>query len=147
MAIAFKVLGIKELLKHLQAETIKEPIDQGIKTATKWTLRTLKASTPVDESRLRPSMTHKITRSEGRVGTNVSYAPFVEYGHRQTPGRFVPAIGARLITDWVRPSHVKEDGSQRFRDEGMFSYTMKLLAVQIKDFLTDMGKEIVARFS
>ena len=30
------------------------------------------------------------------VGTNVQYAPFVELGHRQQPGRFVPAIKKRL---------------------------------------------------
>lgn len=29
------------------------------------------------------------------------YAMFVEYGHRQTPGRFVPAIGKRLKKGWV----------------------------------------------
>lgn len=31
----------------------------------------------------------------------VEYAPYVEFGHRQTPGRFVPAIGKRLKQSWV----------------------------------------------
>jgi hypothetical protein len=31
----------------------------------------------------------------------VYYASYVEYGHRQTPGRFVPAIGKRLKQGWV----------------------------------------------
>jgi len=31
----------------------------------------------------------------------VEYASFVEYGHRQEPGRFVPAIGKRLKKAWV----------------------------------------------
>ena len=31
----------------------------------------------------------------------VKYASYVEYGHRQTPGRFVPAIGKRLKKGWV----------------------------------------------
>lgn len=31
----------------------------------------------------------------------VEYASYVEYGHRQTPGRFVPAIGKRLKKGWV----------------------------------------------
>lgn len=31
----------------------------------------------------------------------VEYAPYVEYGHRQEPGRFVPAIGKRLKKGWV----------------------------------------------
>ena len=29
------------------------------------------------------------------------YASYVEYGHRQTPGRFVPQIGKRLKEGWV----------------------------------------------
>lgn len=29
------------------------------------------------------------------------YASYVEYGHRQTPGRYVPALGKRLKQGWV----------------------------------------------
>lgn len=32
----------------------------------------------------------------------VEYASYVEYGHRQTPGRFVPAIGKKLKKSWVK---------------------------------------------
>lgn len=32
----------------------------------------------------------------------VSYAPYVEYGRRQTPGRYVPALGKRLTSSWVQ---------------------------------------------
>lgn len=31
----------------------------------------------------------------------VHYASYVEFGHRQTPGRFVPALGKRLKAGWV----------------------------------------------
>ena len=31
----------------------------------------------------------------------VEYASYVEYGHRQKPGRFVPALGKRLKSGWV----------------------------------------------
>lgn len=31
----------------------------------------------------------------------VEYASYVEFGHRQTPGRFVSAIGKRLKAGWV----------------------------------------------
>lgn len=31
----------------------------------------------------------------------VEYAPYVEYGHRQSPGRYVPAIGKSLKRSWV----------------------------------------------
>ena len=36
------------------------------------------------------------------VGTPVEYAPFVELGHHQQPGRFVPAIGKRLKQSFVK---------------------------------------------
>ena len=31
----------------------------------------------------------------------VEYASYVEYGHRQTPGKYVPALGKRLKQGWV----------------------------------------------
>lgn len=52
---------------------------------------------------------HAMTLDVNKVGAlyqievinPVSYASYVEYGHRQTPGRFVPAIGKRLKASWV----------------------------------------------
>ena len=37
------------------------------------------------------------------IGTNVYYAPYVEFGHTQEPGRYVPAIGKRLVSSYVPP--------------------------------------------
>ena len=57
---------------------------------------------PVDTGRLRNSITHQqIDENTEVVGTNVSYAPPVELGHHQQPGRYVPAIGKRLKRSWV----------------------------------------------
>lgn len=48
------------------------------------------------------------TRRFITIANNVSYAPYVEYGHRQRPGRYVPVIpnsdggyGAQLTSAWV----------------------------------------------
>lgn len=38
------------------------------------------------------------------LGTNVQYAPYVELGHAQEVGRYVPAIGKRLINSFA-PAH------------------------------------------
>ena len=35
------------------------------------------------------------------VTNDVEYASYVEFGHRQTPGRYVPALGKRLKKGWV----------------------------------------------
>lgn len=38
---------------------------------------------------------------EIEIINNVFYASYVEYGHRQTPGRYVPALGKKLKKGWV----------------------------------------------
>lgn len=36
------------------------------------------------------------------VVNELYYASYVEYGHRQTPGRYVPALGKALKVSWVK---------------------------------------------
>lgn len=62
-----------------------------------------KMKCPVDTGRLKNSITHVKSSSEKAVyvGTNVSYAPYVELGHDQEVGRYVPAIGKRLVASHV----------------------------------------------
>ena len=61
-----------------------------------------KKKCPVDTGRLKGSITHKLEGKEAvYVGTNVEYAPYVELGHDQEAGRYVPAIGARLVASHV----------------------------------------------
>lgn len=60
---------------------------------------------PVDTGNLRNSITHSFGVENGNtvvyVGSAVSYAPYVELGHTQEAGRYVAAIGARLVADYV----------------------------------------------
>lgn len=58
---------------------------------------------PVDTSNLKNSMTSEVNQEEKAVyvGTDVEYAPFVEFGHHQEVGRYVPAIGKRLVREFV----------------------------------------------
>lgn len=39
-----------------------------------------KQNCPVDTGQLKNSITHEVTDNEGYVGTNVEYAPYVEFG-------------------------------------------------------------------
>lgn len=61
-----------------------------------------KQKCPVASGQLRSSITHKVEGNEGKVGTNVEYAPYVEYGTgvfatkgggRTTPWRYCDANG------------------------------------------------------
>lgn len=36
------------------------------------------------------------------IVNNKEYASYVEYGHRQRPGRYVPALGKSLKANWVK---------------------------------------------
>ena len=38
----------------------------------------------------------------GATGTKVEYAKYVEFGHNQEPGRFVPVLGKKLIATHVK---------------------------------------------
>lgn len=99
-AFANKVKGKinSQQLKHELETTSKKVGEQG--------LRLLKSNTPVDSGNLRRNWTAKgpsITSGGWTIEfiNNANYASFVENGHRQTPGRFVPAIGKRLKASWV----------------------------------------------
>lgn len=57
---------------------------------------------PVDTGNLRNSITHQREGDDTElIGSPVLYAPYVEIGHHQTPGRYVPAIGKRLVASYV----------------------------------------------
>lgn len=62
--------------------------------------------TPAGEGALRDAWTVLPVEKQGdryivTVANNTEYASFVEFGHRQQPGRFVPALGKRLKENWV----------------------------------------------
>ena len=74
---------------------------------------------PVDTGRLRNSITHEARPSEKAVyiGTNVEYAVYVEMGHFQEVGRYVPAIGARLVSPYVAGKPYIKPAATQHTDE------------------------------
>lgn len=58
----------------------------------------------VQSGRLKSSLKYQMTdASHAVVGSDADYAPYVEFGHAQEPGRFVPALGKRLVASSVKP--------------------------------------------
>lgn len=51
------------------------------------------------------------------IGTGVKYAPYVELGHHQEPGRYVPAIGKRLKASFVQGKPYLRPAVEDHRDE------------------------------
>lgn len=50
------------------------------------------------------------------VSNDVQYASYVEFGHRQTPGRYVPAIGKKLKKSWVPAKYMLTLSTKEIRD-------------------------------
>lgn len=74
-----------------------------------------KAAAPRDTGGLANSVRVDVSGGRGRVGYTAEHAPHVEYGHRQTPGRYVPAIRKRLKASFVPGQHFFKPCVERAR--------------------------------
>jgi HK97 gp10 family phage protein len=84
----------------------------------------------VQTGRLRSSITSVVDSPlKARVGTNVKYAPFVEFGHSQQVGRFVYAIKRRLV-------------NSRAPAYPFLSPTINQTKDQIQGVMVSFGKEV-----
>lgn len=63
----------------------------------------------------------------------VEYASYVEYGHRQEPGRFVPAIGKRLKASWVEGQYMLTTSEAELK-----SIQPKVLEAVLQRWLTEV---------
>ena len=60
------------------------------------------STTPVDTGRLRGSYQMKFGALKGELSPTANYAIYVHEGHRQEVGRYVAAIGKRLVSPYVK---------------------------------------------
>ena len=101
--------GLKEfqkIIEDMEKEKDQLMIDT-IKELAARLLRKVIKRTPSDTGNLRRNWVVSDVRKndsnyEIEVSNSTEYASYVEFGHRQTPGRFVPAIGKRLKKSWVK---------------------------------------------
>lgn len=82
----------------------------------------VKPLTPVDTGDLRNHWKiGKIFRQGDMLCVEIinpmDYASFVEWGHKQTPGRYVPQIGKKLVNDWVEGAHMMQISLDRIYAE------------------------------
>lgn len=85
-------------------------------------LRKVKLRTPVDSGRLRDSWRIEgVNKSGGEyvveIINSLEYASYVENGHRQELGRFVPAIGKRLVKSYVPGKYMLRISEQEVQKE------------------------------
>lgn len=99
-----KLNGFKELDDFLSeiAEKLPEKRDKFLMQEAEVLLDAVRKETPTKTGRLKAGW-KRTKPQEGsiEVYNNTEYVLDVEYGHRQEPGRFVPAIGKRLKRNFV----------------------------------------------
>ena len=82
-----EVLGVDALMAKLSAVDLTEALNESCLLVE----NTAKENCPVDSGQLRNSITSNVSGEKGEVGTNVEYAPYVEYGTGVfNPGRLTP---------------------------------------------------------
>jgi len=63
----------------------------------------------------------------------VHYASYINYGHRQKPGRYVPALGKKLVKAWVPGNHMVEISEAEIEAE-----QHAIIERKLKKFLKEM---------
>ena len=87
-------------------------------TAERYAKENLTKNDSVKTGNLRNSITHQqVDENTEAVGTGVKYAPYVELGHNQEPGRYVAAIGKRLVADHVAAKPYLRPAVENHREE------------------------------
>ena len=123
MTIKIDTKGLDGLLDKVSR--LSPEIDEAVSTAMTdegidWR-DDVRDNTPVDTGDLRRSWTltgpdKKGLKFEMDLANPLEYVEFVEYGHRQEPGRFVPALGKRLVADYVPGSYMLRNGTRRLEE-------------------------------
>ena len=94
-------------------------------------------TTPVKTGRLRGSYQIKFGNLRGELYPTANYALFVHEGHRQTPGRFVPAIGKRLVKAFVQGNPFLQNAVDRANNK-----INKNFEEGLKDSLSEIASNV-----
>lgn len=81
----------------------------------------------------------RVTSAEGtgynytiKVENPLDYASYVEHGHRQTPGRFIPVLGKTAVVSWVKGRHMLSDSVNELEDS-----KYKIVEAKLNAFLKE----------
>lgn len=103
-----KINSLEVKLKNLKKINIQVPLERACLLVE----NKAKENCPSKTGYLRRSITHEINNNEGIIGTNVEYAPYVEFGTglfategngRQTPWKYQTADGQWFTTKGQHP--------------------------------------------
>ena len=122
--MADDIQGLDELLKTLDgiATIVDTGINQVLTDTADDIINSTKRRTNRITGKLQDSWEHGEVQKDGDVytielGSDCEYAKFVEEGHRQEVGRYVPAIGKRLKKPFVQGKHMLRDSITENEDK------------------------------
>ncbi len=133
--LSIEITEGKELAKKYQGEVIKYSVEPPFRDLVLKTEGESKKSTVVDTGRLRASISHRFEGHDlATIGTNVQYAPFIEFGHMSRGHNLIPA------------RHM--EGGSKVLGMGMFEYTIQgPMAEFLKDFEVNVVSNVEKRLS
>lgn len=100
----------EEVIDQLQDDT---PVDTG-HLKSMWT-----SGNPNTESYVKSLPTYKAGDNMTHILENkVDYGFYVNYGHKQQPGRYVPQIHARLVRDYIPGTYFLESSLNNMNLKG-----------------------------
>jgi phage gpG-like protein len=118
--VEVEITGLDPIVTGMESNAPEKAIKDNLTNTILKIETKAKQSTVVDTGRLRASITHSISDTFASVGTNVEYAPFIEYGHLSRGQSFVP------------PRHM--EGATKVLGSGMMAHTVKTIQPEIKDY-------------
>ena len=149
--VTIDLSGFDELLKKTQE--LQDNVSSLNKTITddlaQHYLAEAIANTPVGETKTSPdgkyrSVSEHMRRSweaerindtTVKVLNTASYASYVNDGHRQQPGRFIPVLGKRLTKSFVKGLHMQEKAEAATRRA-----SDKIMKNALDDYLSTWSK-------
>jgi len=118
-----------DLAQHYLAEAIANTPVGETKTSPDGKYRS------VSEHMRRSWEAERINDTTVKVLNSASYASYVNDGHRQQPGRFIPVLGKRLTKSFVKGLHMQEKAEAATRKA-----SDKIMKNALDDYLSTWSK-------
>lgn len=102
MKIEIDKKDLENLISRLEEGSIEDVIYKGMEGLANYGLGVVKKNTPVATGQLRRGWyIARLNSTRALLKNPISYAEYVEYGHIQNVGQYVPKLGKRLKAAWV----------------------------------------------
>lgn len=147
-----QLTGDAELRRKLQnPEFVRGPLRRFLTRSAVLLEGKVKENTPVDTGRLRASITHKVEPFRAIVGTNVHYAPHVEFGTKPHWPPLAPlqpwaqrhGFPAGREGAWLVARAIARRGTRarRMFQKGVTESRVKIMGMWRRDVVRDIQRE------